>query len=63
MPNIQLDIEKKVTEAAGNSAVQVLADEREAQRKQALNDLQFTRNWSLVSAERVQRREVDVNYL
>ena len=39
MPNMQLDIEKKVTEAAGNSAAQVLADEREAQRKQVLDDL------------------------
>jgi predicted transcriptional regulator len=63
MPNIQLDIEKKVTEAAGNSAAQVLADEREAQRKQVLDDLQFIRNWSLVTAERVQRREIDVEYL
>ena len=63
MPNIQMDIEKKVTEVAGNSAAQVLADEREAQRKQVLDDLQFIRNWSLVTAERVQRREVDVDYL
>ena len=63
MPNIQMDIEKKVTEAAVNSAAQVLADEREAQRKQVLDDLQFIRNWSLVTAERVQRREVDVDYL
>jgi len=39
MPNVQLAIEKKVTEAAGNSAAQVLADEREAQRKQVLHDL------------------------
>ena len=30
MPNIQMDIEKKVTEAAANSAIQVLADERQA---------------------------------
>ena len=63
MPNIQMDIEKKVTESAANSAIQVLADEREAQRKQVLDDLQFIRNWSLVTAERVQRREVDVDYL
>ena len=63
MPNIQMDIEKKVTEAVANSAAQVLADEREAQRKQVLDDLQFIRNWSLVTAERVQRREVDVDYL
>ena len=63
MPNIQMDIEKKVTESAANSAIQVLADEREAQRKQVLGDLQFIRNWSLVTAERVQRREVDVDYL
>ena len=63
MPNIQMDIEKKVTEVAGNSAAQVLADEREAQRKQVLDDLQFIRNWSLVTAERVQHREVDVDYL
>ena len=63
MPNIQMDIEKKVTEAAANSAIQVLADEREAQRKQVLDDLQFIRNWSLVTAERVQRREIDVDYL
>ena len=41
-----MDIEKKVTEAAGNSAAQVLADERQAQRKQVLVDLQFIRNWS-----------------
>ena len=58
-----MDIEKKVTEAAGNSAAQVLADERQAQRKQVLVDLQFIRNWSLVTAERVQHREVDVDYL
>ena len=63
MPNIQMDIEKKVTEAAENSAIQLLTDEREAQRKQVLDDLQFIRNWSLVTAERVQRREVDVDYL
>ena len=63
MPNIQMDIEKKVTESAANSAIQVLTDEREAQRKQVLDDLQFIRNWSLVTAERVQRREVDVDYL
>ena len=63
MPNIQMDIEKKVTESAANAAIQVLADEREAQRKQVLDDLQFIRNWSLVTAERVQRREVDVDYL
>ena len=63
MPNIQMDIEKKVTEAAANSTAQVLADEREAQRKQVLTDLQFIRNWSLVTAERVQRREIDVDYL
>ena len=63
MPNIQMDIEKKVTESAANSAIQVLADEREAQRKQVLDDLQFIRNWSLVTAERVQRREVAVDYL
>ena len=63
MPNIQMDIEKKVTESAANSAIQVLADEREAQRKQVLDDLQFIRNWSLVTAERVQRREIDVEYL
>ena len=63
MPNIQMDIEKKVTESAANSAIQVLADERQAQRKQVLDDLQFIRNWSLVTAERVQRREVDVDYL
>ena len=63
MPNIQMDIEKKVTESAANSAIQVLADEREAQRKQVLDDLQFIRNWSLVTAERVQRREGDVDYL
>ena len=63
MPNIQMDIEKKVTESAANSAAQVLADEREAQRKQVLTDLQFIRNWSLVTAERVQRREIDVAYL
>ena len=58
-----MDIEKKVTEAAGNSAAQVLADERQAQRKQVLVDLQFIRNWSLVNAERFQHREVDVDYL
>ena len=63
MPNIQMDIEKKVTESAANSAIQVLTDEREAQKKQVLDDLQFIRNWSLVTAERVQRREVDVDYL
>ena len=63
MPNIQMDIEKKVTESAANSAIQVLADERQAQRKQVLDDLQFIRNWSLVTAKRVQRREVDVDYL
>ena len=63
MPNIQMDIEKKVTESAANSAAQVLTDEREAQKKQVLDDLQFIRNWSLVTAERVQRREVDVDYL
>ena len=63
MPNIQMDIEKKVTEAAENSAAQVLTDERQAQRKQVLDDLQFIRNWSLVTAERIQRREVDVDYL
>jgi len=63
MPNIQMDIEKKVTEAAANSAAQVLANEREAQRKQVFTDLQFIRNWSLVTAERVQRREIDVDYL
>jgi transposase len=63
MPNIQMDIEKKVTESAANAAIQVLADEREAQRKQVLDDLQFIRNWSLVTAERVQRREIDVEYL
>ena len=62
MPNVQLAIEKKVTEAAGNSAAQVLADEREAQRKQVLHDLQFIRNWSVVTAERVQRRQVDIDY-
>jgi len=28
MSNVQLAIEKKVTEAAGNSAAQVLADEK-----------------------------------
>ena len=44
MPNIQMDIEKKVTESAANSAIQVLTDEREAQRKQVLDDLQFIRN-------------------
>ena len=58
-----MDIEKKVTEAAGNSAAQVLVDGRQAQRKQVLVDLQFIRNWSLVTAERVQHREVDVDYL
>ena len=63
MPNIQMDIEKKVTESAANSAAQVLTDEREAQKKQVLDDLQFIRNWSLVTAEQVQRREVDVDYL
>lgn len=63
MPNVQLAIEKKVTEAAGNSAAQVLADEREAQRKQVLHDLQFIRNWSVVTAEKVQRRQVDIEYL
>ena len=63
MPNIQMDIEKKVTESAANAAIQVLADEREAQRKQVLDDLQFIRNWSLVTAEWVQRREIDVEYL
>ena len=63
MPNIQMDIEKKVTESAANSAIQVLTDEREAQKKQVLDDLQFIRNWSLVTAERVQRREIDVEYL
>ena len=63
MPNIQMDIEKKVTESAANAAIRVLADEREAQRKQVLDDLQFIRNWSLVTAERVQRREIDVEYL
>ena len=44
---------KKVIEAAGNLVAQRLADEQEAQKKQVLDDLQFTRNWSSVTAEPV----------
>jgi len=52
-----------VTQAAKQSVSQAIADEREVQREQVLEDLQYIRNWSIETAERVRSGCADLQYL
>ena len=52
-----------VTQAAKQSVSQAIADEREVQREQVLDDLQYIRNWSIETAERVRSGCADLQYL
>ena len=56
-------LEEVVIQAAKQSVSQVIADEREVQREQVLDDLQYIRNWSIETAEKVRSGQVDLNQL
>ena len=58
-PNLYVQLEK----AAGLSAIRVIADKQEAQRKQVLDDLQYIRNWSMEVAEKVRSHQIDLQQL
>ena len=59
----EASFEEKLLSAARGSVVQALEDEREVQREQVLDDLQYIRNWSIETAEKVRSGQVDLNQL
>lgn len=59
----EASFEEKLLSAARGSVVQALDDEREVQREQVLDDLQYIRNWSIETAEKVRSGQVDLNQL
>ena len=62
-PSVGQHLEEVVTQAAKQSVSQVIADEREVQREQVLDDLQYIRNWSIETAERVRSGCADLQHL
>ncbi len=62
-PSVGQHLEAVVTQAAKQSVSQVIADEREVQREQVLDDLQYIRNWSIETAERVCSGCADLQHL
>ena len=62
-PSVGQHLEEVVTQAAKQSVTQVIADEREVQREQVLDDLQYIRNWSIETAERVRSGCADLQNL
>lgn len=62
-PSVGQHLEEVVTRAAKQSVSQVIADEREVQREQVLDDLQYIRNWSIETAEKVRSGKADLNQL
>ena len=62
-PSVGQHLEEVVTRAAKQSVSQVIADEREVQREQVLDDLQYIRNWSIETAEKVRNHQIDLQQL